>query len=278
MGSKSLYLKALLPLFILSGCMSIPTPQERLQTLRGIISHCSLTASTLKTSTFDLFSIRDNRIGECTDKNLNVYIEGDGLAWRTSSIISDDPTPINPLALKLMTLDPDPCKVYIARPCQYVGSSACNQEYWTNKRFSNTVIASYQEALNQLKEDAHNKSFTLIGYSGGGAIALLSALNREDVKKIVTIAGNIDTDIWVKNHHLNPLTGSLNPADYAQQVENIEQWHFIGKEDNVVPKYVFDSYLNKCMNQQNIHFKEVDATHSKNWEMIYSDLLKSHSF
>jgi hypothetical protein len=278
MGSKSLYLKVLFPLFILSGCMGIPTPHERLQTLQGILSHYSLIESTIKTSTFNLFYIHDNRISECTDKNLNVYIEGDGLAWRTSSVVSNDPTPINPLALKLMTLDPDPCKVYIARPCQYVGSSTCKQEYWTSKRFSNTVISSYQEALNYLKKNIHNKSFTLIGYSGGGAIAVLTAVKREDIQKIVTIAGNLDTDIWVQKHNLAALSESLNPADYAQQVENIEQWHFIGKDDPIVPKWVFDSYFSRCDKKQNIHFLEVDATHSKNWEMIYSDLLNSHFF
>lgn len=199
MGSKSLYLKALLPLIIFSGCASIPTPQERLQTAQTIISHYPLTQSTLKTSNFNLFSIQDNRIGECTDKNIKVYIEGDGLAWRTSSIVSDNPSPINPLSLKLMSIDPNPCKVYIARPCQYVSSHNCNQEYWTNKRFSPIVIQSYQEALNQIKEKIHNKSFTLMGYSGGGAIALLSAINRNDITKLVTIAGNIDTDIWIRN-------------------------------------------------------------------------------
>lgn len=279
MGIKNRTLtQSLFILMALAGCATIPSPQERLKNVDEIVEHHPLTSSSIKTSAFNLFSVSDNRIGECADKNLKVYIEGDGLSWISSSRISDNPTPINPLMLKLMVIDHDPCKVYIARPCQYVSSPICNQEYWTNKRFGNDVISTYQEALNYLKESVHNRNFILIGYSGGGAIALLTAAKREDVQKIVTIAGNIDTDIWVKNHHLSPLIGSLNPADYAKQIENIEQWHFIGKEDTVVPKYVFDSYLSQCANRKNIHFKEVDATHSKNWEIIYSDLLSEFSF
>ncbi len=278
MGIKSLYLKVLLPLSILSGCASIPTHQERLQTLDGIILHHPFNKTTLKTSSFNLYSIQDDGINECTDKTIRVYIEGDGLAWKTSSIVSDNPTPLNPLSLKLMSIDSNPCKVYIARPCQYIGSTTCDQEYWTNKRFSSRVIHSYQEALDQIKEKVHNKSFTLIGYSGGGAIALLSAVHRNDIEKIITVAGNIDTDIWVKNHHLSPLDGSLNPADYTRELKNIEQWHFIGKDDTVVPKYVFDTYLSKSSDTHNIHFKEVDATHSNNWEKIYAEYLKNNCF
>ncbi len=52
---------------------------------------------------------------------LTIYIEGDGLAWISRSIISPDPIPINPIGLKL-ALQHTQHKVvaYLARPCQYV--------------------------------------------------------------------------------------------------------------------------------------------------------------
>lgn len=44
---------------------------------------------------------------------LTIHIEGDGLAWINSSTPSSDPTPTNPLALRLALLDTAP-SVYLA--------------------------------------------------------------------------------------------------------------------------------------------------------------------
>ena len=50
---------------------------------------------------------------------VHVYIEGDGYAWATTTDPSDDPTPINPLALRLAAVDDAPNVLYLARPCQF---------------------------------------------------------------------------------------------------------------------------------------------------------------
>jgi pimeloyl-ACP methyl ester carboxylesterase len=164
----------------------------------------------------------------------------------------------------------------LARPCQYITSSGCTKSYWTSHRFDPKVIQSYQDALNQLKQMYRNDSFTLIGYSGGAAVAILTAASRDDVKKIITIAGNVDTAKWVEIHHLDPLNGSLNPTDNVQRVENIDQIHLIGMNDTVVPKEVFLSYLSHFNDHSHVKYKLMDASHSENWEFIYKEFLHNH--
>ena len=266
-------------LFILlyfTGCAGIPSLQERKQTLQTIIDSKPYKSETISTTNFNLFAVRDKNLNQCVDRPLKVYIEGDGHAWATKHTISEDPTPVNPLALKLMSMDNDPCKVYLARPCQYVSSSSCNEHYWTNQRFDPKVIQSYQEALNQWKQTYQNRSFTLIGYSGGAAVAILTAAQRDDVKRIITIAGNVDTAKWVEIHNLDPLNGSLNPAEYANNVEKIEQLHIIGIHDTVVPKEVFLSYLKRFDDQSHIRYTFMDATHTRNWEKAYQNILSEN--
>jgi len=51
--------------------------------------------------------------------HLVVCIEEDGLAWRRKHRVTQDPTPEDPLTLRLVTRDPNSAILCIARPCQY---------------------------------------------------------------------------------------------------------------------------------------------------------------
>lgn len=250
--------------------MTVPTPHERQATLETIAFQYHLQTQTLQTTLFSLYSLRDTR--QCENKEMRVYVEGDGLAWKTRSQLSDNPTPINPLSAKLMSIDSSQCKVYLARPCQYTNDTQCDEKYWSSHRFSPEVIQSYVEALDQLKKTYDIDSFTLIGYSGGGAVATLSAAARSDVKELISVAGNLDTEKWVQIHAISPLEGSFNPAIFASKLEHIPQMHYIGKEDTIVPKEVFFSYLNHFKNTDMIHYRLIeDATHTQGWEKVWQE-------
>ena len=194
-------------------------------------------------------------------------------SWINKRTISNDPTPINPLALKLMNEDKNSCKVYIARPCQFISSSLCESKYWTSHRFSQEVINSYIESLEYLKDKYNNKHFTLIGYSGGAAVAAILSTQHSDVKRLITIAGNLDTLEWTSHHRISKLEYSLNPADYTSELENIEQYHLIGKKDKVIPKEIFLSYYSKFNNKDKIKYKYIDADHGCCWQEPYKNLL-----
>lgn len=258
----------------MGGCSSsIPSPQERKATLVALGAQHHLTLTPIHTSPFTLMSMVSS---ECTTKTMRMYIEGDGLSWVTRSRLSQDPTPITPLAAKLMLLDPSGCKAYLARPCQYTLDAQCTNDYWSSRRFSPEVIESYSQALDGLKERYALHSFTVIGYSGGGAVAALVAASRTDVTQLITVAGNVDTQTWVELHNLDPLEGSLNPADAANRLETIEQFHLIGKEDTIVPPEVFFAYRNRFNHPQKIHYHLYDhVTHKEGWEEPWSRFLST---
>lgn len=233
-----------LSLLLLSSCAGVLSPQQRHTTAVQLASSHQWRARQITTSQFDLVSYHAQQYAK--QKLLTVYIEGDGLAWRTRTIISNDPTPINPVGLRLALKHPQGNVVYLARPCQYTGginARNCNKHDWTNGRFSEEVIASTNEALNTLKTEFEAKQLQLIGYSGGAAVAALLAARRDDVVTLITVAGNLDHRAWTAHHHLSPLSNSLNPADYREQLTDIEQIHFVGANDRVIPPFLAEQFV-----------------------------------
>lgn len=180
-------------------------------------------------------------------EHLTVYFEGDGRAWVNSSLPSSDPTPVDPVALELALRHPDDGVAYLARPCQYVRASdpACRPAYWTSRRFSPEVVEASDIAVETLKKRFGARRLTLVGYSGGGAVAALVAARRDDVVRLVTVAGNLDHKAWTSEHRISPLAGSLNPADEWLRLKNIEQVHYVGGSDSNVGRHVAESYASR---------------------------------
>lgn len=146
-----------------------------------------------------------------------IYIEGDGLAFLSRTRKSPDPTPTNPIALRLAALDPTNNVAWIGRACQYAGTGEdggqCRAQYWTTARFAPEAVDAVERELEALKQAHHIPSFELVGFSGGGAIAALLAARRDDVTCLRTVAGNIDHTAFSDVHNTTPLDGSLNPVD-----------------------------------------------------------------
>ena len=195
----------------------------------------------VKTTDFTIQTLQPKSV---SGKVLRVYIEGDGRAWITSRMVSDDPTPIKSLAPGLAINDPTP-SVYMARPCQYIKGTNCKPGLWTGKRFGQDVIQAESEVLDSLKSKYPIQGFELVGYSGGAAVALLLAAFRTDVVQVQTIAGNLDPQAWTQLKRIAVLDGSLNPVDYADALAKLPQRHFVGTNDTVVPAEVSQIYMLK---------------------------------
>jgi pimeloyl-ACP methyl ester carboxylesterase len=177
-----------------------------------------------------------------------VYIEGDGRAWLTPSEISRDPTPTDPLALRLAAADPAPNVVYIARPCQYLDAASlerCDKRYWSSARYGRAVIDSVAAASGDAMARAGSHRLELVGYSGGGTVAALVAAQRHDVRRLITVAANLDLAAWTGLHRLTPLTSSLDPLDFRDKLRALPQTHLAGEDDPVVPPSVIRSYAAK---------------------------------
>ena len=180
--------------------------------------------------------------------SLHVYIEGDGSPWLQRQVVAADPTPRNPLALKLMAQDNQP-SVYIGRPC-YFGlsrSQSCNPLLWTHQRYSQEIVDSIVEVANKIIIEHGSERVMLVGYSGGGVLAMLMAENVLQIDAIVTIAANLDIDAWAILHNYSILEGSINPATQPPLRHEIHQWHLVGKEDENVPPGLVQRVIDKQM-------------------------------
>lgn len=227
---------------LLCACSSVPTPALRTQQALELAQYAHWQPLVLDTSSFRLQAFRPEQWQ--ADETLTLYIEGDGLAWLTSSQPSADPTPINPLGLRLALAQPDGNAAYLARPCQFLADQPnCQRRYWTDARFAEDVVVVMDQAVEQLKVQARARELVLVGYSGGAAVALLLAARRDDVRQVVTVAGNLDHAAWTTHHKVRPLQRSLNPADWRQVLIGLEQVHLVGESDRITPPELARQYI-----------------------------------
>jgi len=190
----------------------------------------------IKTESFNIFaSTKIN--GEANDKII-FYIEGDGHAWKRKNKLSDDPTPKNPVSLNLALNDSDSNVVYLARPCQYLEKAQlenCNSRYWSSHRYSEEVVIAMDQAITEIKSFSSAKNIDLVGYSGGGVVAMLVAAKRDDVQRVITLASNIDHETWSEWHGISKLSGSLSPMGFLKDLKTVKQLHIWGGKDKIVP-------------------------------------------
>ena len=163
--------------------------------------------------------------------------------------------------------DDSPNVVYLARPCQYIKSPICSKRHWTTARFAPEVINAEYEAI---KNIAGDNPVILIGFSGGAQVAglIASAKPGLNVKKIITIAGNLDHLAWTQYHNLPPLNESMNLESYRKQFARIPQIHYVGSNDEVMPPLLVRDFVGKDTRV----FEVRGATHNSGWEEIYSQI------
>lgn len=215
----------------------------------------------LQTSYFKLASWQ--KIGN-PQQPYKIYIEGDGYAFRASGTVSSDPTPRGRLLREIAFGDKHENVVYLARPCQYVKDKACSPQYWSNARFADEVIRSEYEAVKQIVGDA---PLTLVGFSGGAQVAGLMAVKYDDlnIRKLVTVAGNLDVQTWVEYHRLTPLDLSDDLRHYRRQYTKFNQIHYIGTQDNIVIPSISENFI---VDPQTIR-KINGASHNTGWKDTY---------
>lgn len=209
---------------------------------------------------------------------ITVFIEGDGQAWIDRVTPSDDPTPREPIGLELAVASDNPASAYIARPCQYTLEAdriRCHTAVWTHARYSETVLTATSEAIDHLKRQFQAQKVVLVGYSGGGTVAALVATRRNDIARLITLAANLDTDYWTRLHRVTPLVGSLNPADFGEELRDIPQLHFVGADDDIVPADVTRSFMQKIGRSVTGTVKIIDgADHTCCWADKWPQLLR----
>jgi len=203
---------------------------------------------------------------------LHVYLEGDGSPWKYRVVVLPDPTPRNPLALRLMTHE-SAASAYVGRPC-YNGTSndpGCDPSMWTSARYSPKVVRSMTAVIQQLIAEHAFEEVKLIGHSGGGALAMLIAPRIEQVSQVITIAGNLDTTAWTTHHGYSRLYTSLNPAEQPELPQHITQWHFVGGQDSVIPPALVKGYIGNQENALGISVN--NFSHGCCWEQVWESVV-----
>ncbi len=258
------FLQALMALLIgalIAGCQS---PRQALQRLAD--EH-GRQLQILPGQPFALAALLPNHVPPAG--RLRVYLEGDGHAWASATQPGLDPSPRKLLVPRLAIDDPTP-NAYLARPCQFVTSPGCKTALWTDRRFSQEVVTNLSQALDFLKQRYGNPSFELVGYSGGAALALLLAAQRDDVTQVQTLAGNLSPRLWAHTQHLTPLAGSLDPLDYPRRLAGIPQRHFSGALDEVVPTALAQAYRERLRSGVCNRVVVVEGvSHEAGWDRVW---------
>lgn len=210
--------------------------------------------------------------GSTASSRLHVYIDHDGRPWRGRQV-SDDPTPHDPLALRLMVQDRMPA-LYLGRPCHFGldPRPPCNAWLWTHGRYGEEVVGAMAAAVAAFARERRFDALVLIGHSGGGTLAVLLAERLERTAAVVTLAANLDIDAWAAMHAYTPLAGSLNPASRAPLPASIAQLHYVGSADRNVPPVLVRDYAQRQAAARIVEVPDFD--HVCCWVSAWPELLE----
>jgi hypothetical protein len=261
---------ALILSLALAGCAIADMPRQREETAQRLASPAWMIERDIPAGPFALRAYE--RIHEMGDV-AHIYIEGD------SQGIGYNATPKNPVALHLASKDKAENVIWLARPCQYAelkkDDADCPPQLVQDRRYSEEVIQAYNEALSEIAKRYKIRGFHLVGYDGGATIAMLLAPMRPDVLSVRTVAGILDHKAYTDIHAKPPLSGSLNPAEKAADLNALPQYHFIGGQDEVVPPAILHSYMqasppSACVQSMLIQ----EAGHDDGWVDKWPELLE----
>ncbi len=201
---------------------------------------------------------------------LHIYLDGDGRPVNEADLAPNaDPTPDDALVLELMRLDPTKA-AYLGRPCHFnPEAKPCHPGLWTGGRYSAVVVSALCAAVEQLAEKT-GMPVVLFGFSGGGALAVLVAGCAPSVSEIVTINGNLDTQLWVNMRGFLPLEESLNPKDAGLPERVTRRVYLVGENDSVVPPLVSRRFSESVPGQL---ITWPDFTHTCCWTEVWEELL-----
>jgi hypothetical protein len=188
-------------------------------------------------------------------------------------IVAVDPTPANPVLLRLMHDATHPA-VYLGRPC-YFGPSTdqeCEQRWWTFDRYGQVVVDSMCKAANRISAEHGANTVGLIGYSGGGAIVVGMSACTAMLASVTTIAGNLDPQAWAEHHGYSALHDLAPLSQVATAQNRVHEAHWQCRDDLNIPPSVTEEYF---VDRAGAIRHIIDScTHSTGWEQHWPQIIE----
>jgi pimeloyl-ACP methyl ester carboxylesterase len=248
--------------FVLAACTTSAQRVDRLA------AHGGLTGETFEAGTFATL-IYMRRTDAADTRPVVIFFEGDPSAKRTALEPYVVPVSTHPIALELALRTPARV-AYITRPCYHESREAsCTLDEWTTGRYSNEAVQSLANSVREVARRMNAREVRLVGYSGGGTLAVLVAERLDDVAGVVTIAANLDTEAWTKKHDYPALTRSLNPTT-SESVHSWPELHVMGARDEVVPPSTVSRYFERHSSAR--RWTIDDADHACCWVDRWTEL------
>ena len=117
-------------------------------------------------------------------------------------------------------------------------------------------------------EALQGREVLLIGFSGGGTIAVLLAEQLPGVRGVITVAANLDVTGWTELHGYTPLV--VDEVVQTLKRLPVRQLHLFGGRDEVVPPQLFRR-LGTELGSSEVRFCEVpDFSHTCCWHREWS--------
>jgi hypothetical protein len=258
-----------LALLLVVSCLLLQLPACVLRpTWQKLASEGNLESRWLDTGRFHHLVLWNEQQGA----HLRIYIDGDGEPWIRQKRVSIDPTPANPVLLRLMHDATHPA-VYLGRPC-YFGSATdqeCEQRWWTFDRYGRVVVDSMCSAANRIAGELGAGTVSLIGYSGGGAVVVGMSACTEKLASVTTIAGNLDPEAWTGHHGYSTLNDLAPLAKVSTRQEQVDQIHWQCRDDHNIPPSITDAYF--VARDGAIRHIVDSCSHSTGWERHWPQII-----
>ena len=194
-------------------------------------------------------------------KPLRIYLEGDG-----------NPNPSHRIALYYAEQDTTKNVIYVARPCQWINDKICQlkPEIYKEQRFHPEIIREIEEVVLHLKNKYKASEIELIGYDGGATIALNLA-TQMNIKRVITIAGILDTNAYVRQNGVPEMPDAQNPADKLSLLAEVPQIHYVGGNDEITPRRAAERFISKMKNPKSAMVRSVNGGGHDDWKGVKLD-------
>lgn len=244
-----------------SGCVLRPEWQK-------LAVEQELQSRRLDTGRFQHLVLENNVAGD----HLLIYVEGDGTPWVRDARVAIDPTPANPVLLRLMA-NSDGAAVYLGRPC-YFGlstSTRCAPRLWTFDRYGREIVESMCIAANDIAHQRGAQTVQLVGYSGGGTIVVGMRSCTDHLVAVTTIAANLDPRAWTELHGFSPLN-DLRPLEPAAALPgSVAETHWQCRDDHIIPPQITNAYfaINKNARRRIV----LSCSHASGWKRHWPEIV-----